>query len=172
MIIRDSKGRFMNGSETVSKKNIDEEQIIELYKSGLDLKELSKRFGYSDISSRIANLIKKEGISRLAGFYKGHKYIKNQFGKDNHMWKGGKRMRTGYREILIGNNKYILEHRLVWIRDSDWHFIPEGFVVHHRNQNRLDNRIENLSCIPHEIHTKLHWHYEKENGINRFGGRV
>ena len=68
----------------------------------------------------------------------------------------------GYKEI-IKNNKIIPEHRYIWLRDNDWGmwFIPKGWVIHHRNMNKLDNRIENLICIPLECHISVH----KKEGI-------
>lgn len=50
--------------------------------------------------------------------------------------------------------KCILEHRLVWQQ----HFgpIPAGHVIHHKNHNKSDNRIENLELMEHRAHTLLH----------------
>jgi hypothetical protein len=42
--------------------------------------------------------------------------------------------------------------------------------VNVKNGNKLDNKIENLMCLPRDLHAKWHWQYEKENNINRFGG--
>lgn len=50
----------------------------------------------------------------------------------------------------------ILEHCLVWIQKSEWHFIPKGFDVHHINGVKTDNRIENLACLPHGYHRQGH----------------
>lgn len=61
----------------------------------------------------------------------------------------------GYRRFSrMGKN--IFEHNLVWLKESEWGFIPEGFVIHHRNGNKLDNIIENLVCLPNEYHTEMH----------------
>ena len=61
----------------------------------------------------------------------------------------------GYKFIKI-NNKYLPESHYIWKKESEWGFIPKGFVVHHRNQDKLDNRIENLICIPLETHVSIH----------------
>lgn len=56
---------------------------------------------------------------------------------------------TGYRRV---GHKY--EHREVWIR---YHGpIPAGFDVHHKNEDKLDNRIENLELLTKQAHTALH----------------
>lgn len=77
--------------------------------------------------------------------------------------------RKGYNWIKV-NGTYIKEHHYVWLTESEWGFIPNGFEIHHRNEIRNDNKIENLMCLPKGTHTKGHWFFEKENNINRFGG--
>ena len=47
-----------------------------------------------------------------------------------------------------------LVHRMVW----EQHFgpIPEGHIIHHRNGDTWDNRIENLECLTRHEHTLRH----------------
>lgn len=54
--------------------------------------------------------------------------------------------------------KTILVHQLIWIE----HFgeIPKGYVIHHKNKNKKDNRIENLQCMTIKEHFRAH----KSNG--------
>lgn len=53
-----------------------------------------------------------------------------------------------------GNNGKIF-HRLVW---EDWYGIqvPKGYVIHHLNGDKLDNRIQNLQCVEIKKHISYH----------------
>lgn len=149
---------------------IDKEEIIELYKSGMSMKEVSKKLGHNGINKRVFTIIKSSGLSRAQGFQKGHHLYRNQTGENNHKWKGGIKIEHGYRKVLIGKNKYIPEQDYVWIKENKIP-IPNNFVIHHRDGDKLNNKIENLCLLPRDFHSHLHWEYEKVNGINRFGGK-
>ena len=43
-------------------------------------------------------------------------------------------------------------HRYVWENINGK--IPFGFDIHHINNDKSDNRIENLECLPKSEHTK------------------
>ena len=45
-------------------------------------------------------------------------------------------------------------HRVVW--ESHNGRIPDGYLVHHTNGDRLDNRIENLGMMTLAEHCRLH----------------
>lgn len=60
---------------------------------------------------------------------------------------------TGYRGITVEGRK-ILEHRSVWETTNGP--IPNGMVVHHRNGDKLDNRLENLELLSISAHMRLH----------------
>jgi len=53
-----------------------------------------------------------------------------------------------------GKAKSILTHRKIWMKYHGQ--IPEGYIIHHKNGNKKDNRIENLECISRKIHSFLH----------------
>ncbi len=46
------------------------------------------------------------------------------------------------------------DHIAVWIRYKGK--IPKGKLIHHKNGNKKDNRIENLECLTRKQHGKLH----------------
>ncbi len=80
-------------------------------------------------------------------------------GEGNAMWKGGRTETTdGYMAIRVNptNEKgkpYELEHRVVWEKANG--AIPKGWVVHHLNGTKNDNRIENLVAMPRKDHNPL-----------------
>lgn len=70
----------------------------------------------------------------------------------------------GYRRLYDGVSKRLrMEHDLVWERTHGP--IPAGFVVHHVNHDKLDNRIENLELLDPLTHKRHHSGCEKRNGI-------
>jgi hypothetical protein len=73
-------------------------------------------------------------------------------GAEHPEWKGGRHLdKNGY--VLLyapghpsARGKYILEHRLVMEQHLGRHLTRDE-VVHHRNGNREDNRIDNLEVF-------------------------
>jgi hypothetical protein len=52
------------------------------------------------------------------------------------------------------SDKRSLLHRDIWISRNGQ--IPDGFDIHHRNESKQDNRIENLECLSKAVHSVLH----------------
>jgi hypothetical protein len=52
-------------------------------------------------------------------------------------------------------NRYAYEHHVVWWLHNH-EIIKPGFVIHHKNHNKHDNRIENLELILSTTHSKHH----------------
>ena len=59
----------------------------------------------------------------------------------------------GYRRIRVGGRR-LMEHRVVWEEANGP--IPDGHLVHHKNDNKLDNRLGNLELLPWGEHTTKH----------------
>lgn len=49
------------------------------------------------------------------------------------------------------------EHRVVY--EAAYGPIPEGHIVHHKNGDKLDNRLENLECMSRTEHNHEHMGY-------------
>lgn len=77
--------------------------------------------------------------------------------------------RDGYREIKISTNKWRLEHLVVWEKEHGP--LPAGHCVIHLNQDKLDNRLENLMLIPRAINsTMCHLHlYSTDPELTKTG---
>ena len=75
-------------------------------------------------------------------------------------WQGGRTYFDGY--IMIhapshyraNSRRYVFEHILVWERVHNRQ-LPKGWVIHHLNGIRDDNRPENLKAMKNGEHTHL-----------------
>lgn len=149
-IIRDSKGRFVKGSQGHLKFKLDYNKIKELYLEGNSMLKISKMLGFKGINSKIFKYIKSLGISRPSGF---------------QMKTGFKLRKDGYLMRWIKGN-YVFLHHYTYLTENPYghFFIPKGWVVHHINQDKLDNRIENLIMLSQSKHMRLH-HYLRGHKI-------
>lgn len=100
-------------------------------------------------------IIKKARETRM-------KKAREKFKKQPTM-KIGKR---GYNEIYIPGMGWKKYHQYIW--EHEYGKIPDGFVLHHINFNKLDNRLENLQLLPKREHLKLHDKIRKRNKKGQF----
>ena len=82
------------------------------------------------------------------------RFCRNRY---NHPKNGkGTIDKKGYKWITI-NGKQVRESHYIWCSDPyNLSFIPEGFVIHHLNGNKLNNQAENLILLSRDYHTKIH----------------
>lgn len=58
-----------------------------------------------------------------------------------------------------------LLHRQIW----ENHYgkpVPKNCVIHHLNNCRTDNRIQNLQCVPKNVHDRFHRRMDDRTGSN------
>lgn len=94
-------------------------------------------------------------------------------GSKNATWKSDEKISNyGYKMIRIPNHPFcnidgfVFEHRLVAekyllndgnsVEVDNKKYLNPNFVVHHKNFNKLDNRVENLEIMTKGEHSSLH----------------
>lgn len=100
----------------------------------------------------------------------------HRVGSNSPAWKGGRKNFQGYIQIYSKNHPlcpkggYMFEHRLIfenWLRVNDpkSEFLMElngdkylnpKIIIHHKNNNKIDNRIENLVPVKSQ---RDHFHF-------------
>lgn len=132
---------------------LDEDRVISLYKEGMSIESIARHFGSS--TTPVVRILRENKIpSRPMGF---------QVGDQHWNWKSGRFFvkHHGYYKRSINGRKFS-EHHYIWIRENKMP-IPKGCVIHHKNMDKTDNRIENLVLLPKDVHDNLHW-YLRKNG--------
>lgn len=136
------------------KRPIPRETLIALYyNQGLSASRAGKQLGHS--ASSVLRYLRHYGLSPRPG-------PPGKKGRDNPNWKGGRRLRAdGYVMLRMpthpraSGHGEVLEHIAIW-EEANGASVPPGFVIHHLNGIKSDNRPENLSAIPVRSHDKHH----------------
>ena len=100
---------------------------------------------------KMAEVVDRQKISRLG---------KNS-GEKHHMWKGGTEITVdGYRVIyapkhpMAHKGKY-QEHRIIMEKHIG-RYLTRNEIVHHKDGNKLNNKIENLEIMTRAEHCLTH----------------
>lgn len=80
------------------------------------------------------------------------------------------KIRVGCSHPLADPNGYCYEHKLVWIAAGRQ--IPDGWLIHHLNGHRQDNRIENLECVARGFHNHVHNQERGRTILGQFKART
>lgn len=119
--------------------------VLQWVESGdVSLTEIGRRIGTTRRMVRL--FLKRNGIHK--------KFSKGLLGERSPNWKGGiYHDKDGYTQIYAPNHPnrkkhlpYQYEHRLV-VESHIGRYLLRSEVVHHKNGNKKDNRIENLEIF-------------------------
>lgn len=119
------------------------QRAVELYLSGMTTTEVAKEIGSS--RHRVCDALRKEGVKARDPYRFGS-------GDENPMWSGGRTESKGYVYLYRPDHpsatihNQVAEHRLVMEEHIGRYLLPCE-VVHHKNGDTRDNRIENLELF-------------------------
>jgi len=60
----------------------------------------------------------------------------------------------GYLVFRLSNGKNEFAHRRIW--EQVYGAIPNGYMIHHKNGDKLDNRLDNLQLVDELTHHRIH----------------
>lgn len=121
--------------------DIKAQEMTALYSAGFSLAQVAVAFGVS--RQAVFKMLKRRGVAMRTAeplpfiTYQGRRYtIRN----------------TGYYAATSGDRELL--HRNVWKDERGP--IPEGYEVHHKDGNKMNNTIENLTLLTSEEHGRAH----------------
>lgn len=81
--------------------------------------------------------------------------MKDKNGSLHHNYVGVIGDGHGYLQMKVGT-KYVLAHRHVMAQALGLSKLPMGWEVHHINEDKHDNRLDNLALVTNSGHSSLH----------------
>ena len=139
-----------------------DKRIAIFYKRNFTVQQIADRFGvYKQV---VLNSLKRTNTPR-------RKNWKRASGENNGAWKGGIRMVKGYRHVfkpkhhLARGDGWVAEHRII-AEEIIGRKLKEGEVVHHKDENRVNNDKSNLMVYAsngeHLSNHSKHWKRNKK----------
>jgi hypothetical protein len=122
-------------------RNKKYDDAFSLYEEGLSLSQVANELSVTRQS--VYEAFRKRGFTLRKPNYQPVQWFDGKkFTLRNH----------GYFELTV--EPRTLMHRYIWEKER-WP-IPIGWDVHHIDENKWNNRIENFECLPKSEHTRFH----------------
>lgn len=121
----------------------------------------------------LSDIGRKEEVSTTTIFRRFKKYklqtdpVRRKSGVSCHLWRGGRCIRQGYVWIKMNEHPrrnyggYIREHILV-MENYLGRYLKKGEIVHHKDENKTNNHIDNLQLMTDSKHKS--YHAKKQGG--------
>lgn len=122
-----------------AKRNPIYDSAYELYLSGLSLSEVGQMIGQTRQS--VFKAFKNRGFE-----------LRRIQDRPEQMYDGKKFTLRNSGYYGLTTDERTLMHRYVW--EVEIGPIPEGWDIHHINEDKSDNRVENLECLSKAEHTR------------------
>jgi len=133
-------------------------KILYLHKKK-SLREIARMFGVTH--AFIKKCLVEKGVNTRTQGDPAVEESKKHKGSQNGNWKGGKfKTPAGYIRALYkghhraDNQGYVTRSILVWEK-ANKKKLPDGWIIHHKNKIKDDDRIENLIAMPDKKHREL-----------------
>ena len=134
----------------VSKKTDEiEKQKNDLNKKVIELEVKKEKI--KEITDQCEQEISKLNEKKLKEI---DKVLETYARKEGHPFILDERGYVRYKYDIKGNQPGRLLHLTIWRRKNGP--IPEGYVIHHIDENKLNNEIENLQMLTKEEHNRKH----------------
>ena len=131
------------------------EELVARYQAGDSTPALGHAYAVSP--QTITHRLVAAGVKmRPRGAPPGNRYGLGNKSRLGHYKRGGPLyiVSGGYLGTIDRTARHRLIHRACW---EAYHGpIPDGHIVHHIDQDRLNNLIKNLACMTQGEHTRLH----------------
>jgi len=132
---------------------LDVDKLKKLYyQCKMKPSDIAKHFNCSEGAVR-NEMVRQDFI--LRGIKEAHAHLS---GDANPAWKGGKYKSKGYTFIFNSKGqpkkRHIREHIFVW-EQGHGKPLPKGWIIHHLNGIKDDNRFENLYAMQRAGHSRL-----------------
>lgn len=140
-------------------------------KGGLNVSTLYKRM------DRLGILRRSKSQAMILAYQKNRQKVHlplNGKGPNSPAWKGGRwKTKKGYIVVYSpghhhaqAHGKYVFEHILIWEKAHNMK-LPKGWVIHHFNGIKDDNRSQNLTAMPRKKHHNQMFILELQNRIRK-----
>lgn len=135
---------------------IPDDEIRRLYLEGNSPSKIASLAGVTPSSVRAK--LRKWGIIRskqeglLLCLSRGE--ARRVSGANHYRWKGGEYREHGYVYVSIGKSKHRNRSHIVW-EQTHGQPLPKGWVIHHLNGIKDDDRPENLLAMPKNKHDRI-----------------